>query len=156
MKKFNLLTLIALLLIIFVSSCNNNQNETTQKQRPLTEAELKQQLADKECLNPSEYLSGNMEITPILKNVFSSKVKGMTVNFEINSKATLAVYKDIQISIKLLSKTKTVIAKYKFTVYDFIYPGKRMSFNREFKISNQKWKDFSTFKWEILGAKCKK
>ena len=147
--------LIIVLSIIFLINVSCNTYPNNKSESPLTEQELKQQLRNKECSQASKYLDGTLSRTPIFKNPLSFKVKAVKLNFEIDNNATIAAYKDLK--IKLIGKSKTgsnVIVK-EINIYEYFYPGKRVNYETEIKISNQKYKDIQKFSWTISNARCK-
>jgi MoaA/NifB/PqqE/SkfB family radical SAM enzyme len=146
---------IIVLSIIFLFNVSCNTNSNNRFKPPLTEQELKQQLRNKECSQATKYLDGTLSRTPIFKNALSLKVKGVKLNFKIQNNATIATYKDVK--IKLIGKSKTganVIVK-DINIYEYFYPGKRVNYKTEIKISNQQYKDIQNFSWTISNARCK-
>ncbi|UTW64557.1 hypothetical protein KFE98_10585 [bacterium SCSIO 12741] len=153
----------ALLLFSILGACSSNSSndriyEDTveyEESAPMTEAELKQQLKDRECYDGSEYLNGSLKYKPIYKNAFSTKVKGLKLFCTLRSKATLATYKDVKAKVRFVSKTGTVILEKEFDVYEFITPNDSIKYSTEIVVTNQQFKDIASFNWGILRADCK-
>ncbi|MEP6594387.1 MAG: FxLYD domain-containing protein [Ginsengibacter sp.] len=114
---------------LFVSSiilfaCNSNDAK-----KALTEKEnyelTKKNLRDKEIKNPQIFLSvaGSNKHNLVGQTV----VKGIVVN-----KATVAVYKDVDVQLEFYSKTGTLLETDKETVYETIHPGQSKSFKTKY------------------------
>ena len=162
MKKIKIVFFL-LLITTSVTSCgpNSSNNEGSGnsyaevEQRPLTEEELKQQLIEKECSIPAEYLDGTLKYTPIYKNILSMKVKGLKLKCQITNKATLAIFKDIKARVEFISKTGAIILEREFDIYEFIAPKSSIEYKTEVEITNQQFKDIENFNWTIVKASCK-
>jgi hypothetical protein len=115
---------------------------------------LKQQLYTEECRKGSELLSGSLSIKPKYKNVLSSKVNGLRVQCKIESKATIAVLKNIKVNIKLISSTGAVVATKSFVIYDLIGPNAAIDYTGLIDITHQEYVDYKEFKSEIVDAEC--
>ncbi len=109
---------------VILFSCNSNDAKKT-----LTEKEnyelTKKNLRDKEIKNPQIFLSvtgGNKH-----NLVGQTVVKGIVVN-----KATVAVYKDVDVQLDFYSKTGALLETDKETVYETIHPGQSKSFKTKY------------------------
>ena len=155
MKNAFTILSIALLLIIF--GCNNNSSNKETKEivvKQLTEAELKEQLKQKECDNPNSYLTGKLSWEGKYKNALSLKINRMALNCNISSKAIIATYKDVKCHVKFLSKTGSTVIEEEFVIYEFFKPNNTVNYKTEINISNQQFKDIKNIKWSIVSATC--
>jgi len=85
----------------------------------------KQQLLKKEQKDPAAFLSisGHNK-----KNIVGQTVvKGTLIN-----KASVAVFKDVDIKLSFYSKTKTVLETDKETIYEILEPGESKSFKTKY------------------------
>jgi len=153
--------ILPLFILSIISACNTNSSSEYssgnqfEESRQLTEAELKQQLLNKECSNGVKYLYGNIKYSPIYKNPLSMKVKGLKLSCTLKNKATLATFKDIKAKLTFESKTGAKIFERSFDIYEFISPNGSLLYKTEIKIKNQQFKDISNFSCTILKADCK-
>lgn len=149
--------IVALTAIRCGSDYSAGEEETTAYEEPLqlTEEELKQQLLETECSNGAEYLNGTLKFSPIYKNAFSLKVNGLKLACDIKNKATLATLKDIKAKVTFESKTGAKILEREFDIYEYISPNSSIIYNTEIEISNQQYKDISSYSWVILESSCK-
>lgn len=149
--------LTLLTFVIMLTGCGSNGSSNGSdyiEERPLTEAELKAQLHDKECSSPSEYLDGTLSYKPKFKNALSLKVKALKLECNISSSATLATFKDVNFHVVFKSKTGTVILEKDFTIYEFYAPGKTVVYKTEMDIENQDFDDIADIEWTIESATC--
>lgn len=159
MKKT--LTLIPLALGFVFISCKNDSsnsgsdNSYSEKPIELTEEELQQQLHDTECSHPAEYIHGTLSTQPRYKGLLSAKVTGLKLKFELESSATLATIKDIDVRVDLKSKTGTTFHEKEITIFEFIKPGRSATYKTEIDITNQQWVDLKETTWTIIGSDCK-
>ena len=77
----------------FLQSCQSSNSSDYNSSRPKTEAELKQELLNKECLNARSHVEGTLNYSPIYKNLLSGKVKGLKLSCKVKNNATLATLK---------------------------------------------------------------
>ena len=146
---------VLVLPIAFLLSCNSSPNSDYNNSRPKTEAELKRELLNTECLNAESHLEGTLKYTPIYKNPLSMKVKGLKLTCDIKNNATLATLKDIKAKVVFESKTGAKILENTFDIYEFISPKKTFKYKTEMGLTNQQYKDISKFNWTIISAECK-
>ena len=156
MNKAIKLSLIPALLL-FLSNCQSSYSSdySEKKARPLTEAELKAQLLQKECNAATTYLDGTLKYTPIYKGPLSMKVKGLKITCNISNKAILATFKDIKTHIQYTSKTGAKILEKDFDIYEFIAPSGTITYKSEHRLTNQQYKDIAKYNWTIEKASCK-
>lgn len=148
--------------IVLIIGCQNENlssedvsyHDNAPTQRPLTEEELKAQLYETECNEPSKYIEGSLNYQPIYKHLLSMKVKGMKLNFDIRNKATLATFKDVNVRISFLSKTGANVLEKNITIYEFLGPGKSISNKQEITCTNQEYAEISNVKWTVINATC--
>lgn len=166
---------IVLLNVTLLSSCktesqrelelNKKEQELAEKESELagmehpinhvqTEEELRFELLDKECSRSNELLSGQLKITPVFKNLLSTKVNGIKLRCSVASVATLATFKNIKARVDLKSRTGEVIYSQVFTIYDYVAPGGKINYTGEFSITNQQYSDYNSKSWTILDAEC--
>lgn len=136
------------------SGASNSYESASAPKKELTEEELQQQLHDTECSKPAEYIHGTLKALPRYKGVFSLKVNGMKLNFNLSSSATLATIKDIKIRVNFLSKTRASVMKKTLVVYEFIKPGGSINYKTEIDCSNQQWNDIKDWEWEVIDSDC--
>lgn len=137
------------------NSWDGSANESEEPVIELTEEELKEQLEATECASPTEYLTGEISSKPIYKGLLSTKVQGLKLGISLSSYATLATFKDISVSVKLISKTGSVIKQDQFVIYEYIKPNGTIKYNYEMSITNQQFKDYNKINWSIEGASCR-
>lgn len=120
--KISLVFLFAFLPILF--SCKNDDTK-----KALTEKEnyelTKKNLKDREIKNPQNFLiaSGSSKHNLVGQTV----VRGTVTN-----KATVAVYKDVDVQLDFYSKTGALLETDKETVYETIRPGQSKSFKTKY------------------------
>ncbi len=119
-----------------------------------TEAELRQELLQKECQKATQYLSASCTSSPKYKNLISMSVIGLELSGTISNKATLATFKNLKAKAVFSSKTGAVILTEIFNIYEFVEPSSSKKYNYEFDITNQEFKDFSSFTIDIISADC--
>jgi len=120
--KTSFVFLSAAAIILFSCSSSDSKNTTTEKE---SYEKTKQNLKDKETKNPQTFLSvgGNNKHNLIGQTV----VKGSIVN-----KASVAVYKDIDLQLDFYSKTGALLETDNETVYETIHPGQSKSFKTKY------------------------
>ena len=137
----------------------NSSTSTDYYEEPaveLSEAELKRQLEDTECMSPNDYLDGEISSKPIYKNLLSTKVKGLKITLNIWNMATIATFKDLAIHLELTSKTGSVVKSEDFVVYEYVRANGSIKYKYEMDITNQQFKDYSSISWYIRNATCVK
>lgn len=102
-------------------SNSNNQQPKSQKQRQLTEEEIRVNLYNKEVSNPVNYLivSGSYRVNLAANTV----IEGTIYN-----NASIAGFKNINITAKFYSKTDVLLGEESFLVMDFISPNGKLAF----------------------------
>ena len=124
--------------------------------KELSEEVLKDRLHEIECGQTSKYFGGTLTYSPKYKGLLSLSVNGLNLRFELSNKAVLARFKDIEIKIRFLSKTGSVIWEEKLIVYEFIDPRGKLKLEKEISCTNQQYEDISSFESEIVKASCDK
>lgn len=120
--KRSLVFLFALLVILSSCSSNDAKNALTEKENyELT----KKNLRDKEIKNPQNFLTASGSNKHNL--VGQTVVKGIVTN-----KATVAIYKDVDVQLDFYSKTGALLETDKETVYETIRPGQSKSFKTKY------------------------
>ncbi len=110
MKKYFSLIILA---AIFLFACN----ETDSSQQKKESYELtKKELLSKEQKDPTAFISisGNNK-----KNIVGQTV----VRGSLTNKASIAVFKDVDIKLSFYSKTKALLETDKETIFDILEPG---------------------------------
>ena len=138
MKSFLVLS-IAFSAVLFSCSGNEPQkNNTEQESYKVT----KESLLKKEIKSPQNFLvvGGHDKRNMLGQTV----VKGTIIN-----KATVAVFKDIDIKLSFYSKTRALLETDKETVFEVLQPGE----SRNFKTKYFAPKGTDSVALEVLGAK---
>ena len=120
--KRSLVFLLALPVTLFSCSGSDSKKALTEKENyELT----KKNLRDKEIKSPQNFLivTGNNKHNLVGQMV----IKGTVVN-----KATVAVYKDVDVQLDFYSKTGALLETDKETVYETIHPGQSKSFKTKY------------------------
>jgi hypothetical protein len=147
-------TLLVLLVVSVASYSYYKINETAdrianpyeptiyEKVKEKTPEELRLELVQKERQNPSEYIEGKLRMRV--------NILGETV-FEgtINNTASVAVFKDIKIRFNFLSKTKTILAKEDFVIYELLNPQQSIQIK---KIKTYAPNNTENFSFSIVDA----
>lgn len=94
-----------------------------------------------ERLNPKKYLEVHASSR---QNIFGKWI----IQGNIENKAKETQYKNIEIEIEFLSKTKTVLKTEKQIIYEYFPPGE----NKYFKLKLLGPKQTSNVKWKIINA----
>jgi hypothetical protein len=95
-----------------------------QKSRQLSEQEIRDNLYNKEASNPSNYLSASGTYRV---NIAANTI----VEGTIYNNASIAGFKNVQLTAKFYSKTDVLIAKESFLVMDFIAPNGSIQFKEK-------------------------
>jgi hypothetical protein len=161
--KFKLIPL-ALVASIIMNSCGSDthtdlgselQSSVSDiQEEPMSEEELKQELFDVECSNSSTYLSGSVSYKPIYKGLLSSKVKGIKLEINLTSSATLATIKDIGIELNFTAKTGASVLREEIMIYEFIEPGSSIRSRNEISVTNQEWQDITDVELTVSTSSC--
>jgi hypothetical protein len=154
MKHYPIILFAAMVCLISACQSSASTNNPGAAVPQLTEAQLKQQLQEKECANPTQYLSGTMGYTPIFKGLLSLKVTGVKLKFKITNSATLATFKNISAHVKFKSKTGAVVIEKDVQLYDYVSPGGEINSTYELDITNQDYLDIASYDCSITGADC--
>jgi hypothetical protein len=137
--KRRVIFLIALVVIFF--SCKNNDEK-----KALTEKEnyevTKKNLRDKEIKSPQNFLT-------VSGSDKHNMVGQMVIRGVVANKATVAIYKDVDLQLDFYSKTGALLETDKETVYETIHPGQSKSFKTKYFAP----KGSDSVGLKILGAK---
>jgi hypothetical protein len=103
------------------NSSAKNQQQYPQKPRQLTEDEIREKLYDKEVSNPTNYLtaSGTYRVNLAANTIIEGTV---------SNSASIAGFKNIEITAKFYSKTGVLLGNESFLVMDFISPNGSLTF----------------------------
>lgn len=121
MKKSFVLAAMA---SVFLFSCSESDSKRAAKEKDNYQA-AKESMENKEKKNPQNFLivSGHDR-----HNLFGQTV----VKGTITNKATVAIYKDVDIKLDFYSKTKTLLETDKEIVYEIIGPGESKNFKTKY------------------------
>jgi hypothetical protein len=126
MKSLFILTLSLLL----ISSCNRSDGNLYNS--PRSDEELKMTLEDRELNSPLKYLSGGeLNMQTHQKKVRNGGLfreaeyenDGATISGRIQNNATLATYKDLNLTISFMSGTNTLLDEQSFVIYEYFKAG---------------------------------
>jgi len=119
MKKLSVLIFI---LSTIVFSCNENDNAEKDKE---SYESAKETLQQKELKSPQNFIT----VTGHNRNnlVGQTVIKGTVTN-----KATVAIYKDIDVKLDFYSKTGTLLESDKETIFEIIAPGQSKNFKTKY------------------------
>lgn len=142
---------IASALLLTASACNNVQDT------PKTPEMLKFELQHAELENPLRYLD-DIDVTMQGQTKMVKKgglfrapeyaSDGAIVEGKIVNNATLAKYKDVQLTFSYYSATETLIDSESFVLYKFVEPGATIPFT----IKTNPPAAYKNFGCEIIGA----
>jgi hypothetical protein len=138
MRKYKFLLFI--LTFIFFS-CGGNADINSKSEKESYKI-TKDELLKKEQKNPQAFLSisGHNK-----KNIVGQTVvRGTLIN-----KASVAVFKDVDIKLSFFSKTKTLLETDKETIFEILEPGE----SKDFKTKYFAPKGTDSVGLEVLGAK---
>ncbi len=120
MKKLSVILFTSA--VLFSCSSNDPKNAVSEKENY---EKTKENLADKEKKDPQNFLT----VTGHDKH----NLLGQTVvKGTITNKATVAVYKDVDVKLDFYSKTGTLLETDKETVFEVIGPGQSKNFKTKY------------------------
>lgn len=142
MKQLSVLIFAALFSAAVFTSCGSSDNKTASTTKDKYEKE-KETLEEMEKKNPLRFLSA--AVIKDKKNLLGQTV----IKGEVNNKAKVATYKDVEIKILYYSKTASLLGESVETVYDKIAPGTVATFK------SKEWapKGTDSVVLKIMGAK---
>jgi hypothetical protein len=142
----NLLSMFKRIILIIactaiLCSCSNNDSKKADAQKESYE-KTKQTLKQKEQNSPKDF---------ILATGFNRRnLIGQTViKGTVTSKASVAVFKDVDLNLSFYSKTKALLETDKETVFEILHPGE----SKDFKTKYFAPKGTDSVAIEIMGAK---
>lgn len=136
MKRYFALIILA---ITFLFACN--ENDSSQQKKESYELN-KKELLSKEQKDPAAFISisGHNK-----KNIVGQTV----VRGTLTNKASIAVFKDVDIKLSFYSKTKALLETDKETIFDILEPGE----SKDFKTKYFAPKGTDSVGLQVLGAK---
>lgn len=136
MKKHFVLIILAAILLF---GCN--QNDSSEQKKESYEL-TKKELLSKEQKDPTAFISisGNKK-----KNIVGQTV----VRGTLTNKASIAVFKDVDIKLSFYSKTKALLETDKETIFEILEPGE----SKDFKTKYFAPKGTDSVGLQVLGAK---
>lgn len=96
-----------------------------------------------EGLNPENFLSADGTYR---ENFLGDKLK---INCEVTNRATVVTYKDAVIQVTYYTKTKTVIGRENYVLYELFPPGS----TKTVKMKIENYRDVNSIGWKVVGAK---
>jgi hypothetical protein len=130
---------LIILAVTFLFACN--ENDSSQQKKESYEL-TKKELLSKEQKDPTAFISisGHNK-----KNIVGQTVvRGILTN-----KASIAVFKDVDIKLSFYSKTKALLETDKETIFDILEPGE----SKDFKTKYFAPKGTDSVGLQVLGAK---
>jgi hypothetical protein len=130
---------LIILAVTFLFACN--ENDSSQQKKESYEL-TKKELLSKEQKDPTAFISisGHNK-----KNIVGQTVvRGILTN-----KASIAVFKDVDIKLSFYSKTKALLETDKETIFDILEPGD----SKDFKTKYFAPKGTDSVGLQVLGAK---
>jgi len=121
---------ILIVALLVISSCNRSDGNLYNS--PKSDEELKMTLEQREQSSPLKYLSGGeLNMQQHQKKVRNGGIfrqaeyenDGATISGRIKNNATLATYKDLNLTISFMSGTNTLLDEQSFVIYEYFKPG---------------------------------
>jgi hypothetical protein len=130
---------LIILAVTFLFACN--ENDSSQQKKESYEL-TKKELLSKEQKDPTAFISitGHNK-----KNIVGQTV----VRGTLTNKASIAVFKDVDIKLSFYSKTKALLENDKETIFDILEPGE----SKDFKTKYFAPKGTDSVGLQVLGAK---
>lgn len=138
MKK---LILFLLIFPAILFSCNADTAKNVQAQKESYEL-TKENLLKKEQKDPQNFLMVNGRDK---RNILGQTV----VKGSITNKATVAVFKDVDLKLSFYSKTRALLETDKETIFELLHPGESKNFKTKYFAP----KGTDSVALEVLGAK---
>jgi hypothetical protein len=130
-----LLSLPLLFCLALLSSCDAGYS------RPSSYEEVKMTLEEQEQQSPTDFLKA--------EGTYRENLIGQWVlEGNIVSSATVAHYKDVVVTVNYYSKTETLLASDRYTLYEFITPGERQAF----KLKTEGYQGTKAISMEVSDA----
>jgi mRNA-degrading endonuclease RelE of RelBE toxin-antitoxin system len=137
------------------SESSSKQIQTAPRPKEKTEKELQRELADKECKNALNYLSKkNTKLEGRYKNALSLKFDGYKIKIDVQNNAKIVTFKNVKCRVTFTSSTGGKVLQKDFTIFDYVAPGRIISYKGEFNCSHQEFIDAKSYTIEIIGAEC--
>jgi hypothetical protein len=126
---------------VILFSCNSSGQKDKESEKKSYE-ETKETLLKKEQKNPSDFL---LVTGKDKRNILGQTVvKGILTN-----KATVAVFKDVDLKLSFYSKTRALLETDKETIFEILQPGESKNFKTKYFAP----KGTDSVALQILGAK---
>jgi len=138
MKRLSVILSACLIMLV---SCNSNNSKNAAVEKENYEV-TKKALKEKEVKNPKNFLSVRGSDK---HNLFGQTV----VKGNIANRASVAIYKDVDVQLNFYSKTGALLETDKETVYETIHPGESKNFKTKYFAP----KGSDSIALKILGAK---
>ena len=137
--KTSIVLLIAFSATLF--SCGNSDSKNAATEKEIYE-KTKESLREKEQKNPQNFLfAGGHDKRNILGQTV---IKGTVTN-----KASVAIFKDVDIKLSFYSKTRALLETDKETVFEVLHPGESKNFKTKYFAP----KGTDSVALTVLGAK---
>jgi hypothetical protein len=138
MKKIFLFVVIA----AAITSCNSDDNKKAKSKDPDGYEKTKETLGEKEQKSPARFLEIDEKDR---KNFFGQTV----VKATITNNATVASFKDVELTLEFYSKTHVRLTEERETIFETIAPGKSIKFKSKYFAP----KGTDSVAIKVLGAK---
>lgn len=152
--KIPILLLVSSFFLIGCDSTSNNSTPpSSHSVQQLSEAEIKENLRQKECSNWRNNIVVKGTASPKTKGL-RRRVVGLDLTLFIKNHSEVATYKDLKMKVYLQSKTGTRFKTQEMTIYEFLQPEKIKTIQRHWDISEQEYKDYDKWGIEYLDCHC--
>ena len=132
------------------SNSNDSSKSSEEKSSKVQQVPQEQSYGDKKTSLEDEERSSPMSFLSIGGTYHKQTIGAKFVlNISITNKATIAVYKDVEITINYYSKTKALIGNETKKYYDYFHPQTTSNYEEKIKAPNET----VSLGWEIIHAK---
>lgn len=135
-----------------IPTSGTKRMETPEQAR--AKQEKKEETFKKECESTDIYLVRNMSLFPIHVEGSNTKVKGMDLSFSLYNASSLVTFENIELEVKFLSGSGSVVKKETFTFNEPLKPSKSAVHKVETPISQQNYNAFQSTEITLLGVDC--
>ncbi len=133
---------VLLVCAIVFAACKNGDKKTVEEKEKASYEKTKESLGEKEKKAPETFITVS---THDKRNLIGQTV----IKGTVSSKATVAVYKDIDLKLFFYSKTGSLLEEDKHTVFETLKPGSSESFKTKYYAP----KGTDSIVMKVIGAK---